>query len=309
MDKHDTNLNEDDINTAPEDLEQDTDLPTDEGGTAEQAEAGDPGEDGDTGEANADDEDGVDILFGDAALTADEEQDGSAPAWVPELRKKYRELERENAQLRANQHTAKADPEVEVGEKPTLEGCEFNDERFEAELLAWNERKRQADARQAERQQQQEQAQQAWQSTLETFGKQRQAIKAPDIDDAEAAVASRLSREQVAAIVKGAGQYNAAAVVYALGKMPERLSQLAEIKDPLDFAIAIGRFSTEIKVKPKAKTAPGAEKTVKGSAPLSGGAWKVQLQRLEAEADKTGNRTKVVQYKKQLRAQGINPDV
>lgn len=98
MDKHDTDLNEDDINTAPEDLEQGADLPTDDDGTAEQADVGDPGEDGGAGEANGDEEGGVDILYGDAALTADEEQDGSAPAWIPELRKKYRELERENAQ-------------------------------------------------------------------------------------------------------------------------------------------------------------------------------------------------------------------
>lgn len=308
MNTEDTELEEIANDIAPEEMQEDADTVLGDEDISEQegeGEAEQPDGEEEPGEA---DEGDVEVLFGDAALTAGEEEDGSAPAWVPELRKKYRELERENAQLRAAQQKPEPEAEIEVGEKPTIEGCGFDEEKFEAELLAWNDRKRQVEARQAERQQQQEQAQQAWQSTLETFGKQRQAIKAADIEEVEAAVAAKLSRDQVAAIVKGAAQYNAAAVVYALGKMPERLAQLAEIKDPLDFAIAVGRFSTEVKVKPKSKTAPGAERTVKGSAPLSAGNWKVQLQRLEAEASRSGDRTKVIQYKKQLKAKGVNPD-
>lgn len=296
---------EDEDTTPTEDLDQETEQAT-EVEEGEEAEGGEGG-----GEAAAEDsDDGVVIAIGDEVIAGNaDEDDAEAPEWVRNLRKDYRELKRENAELRAAQaKVAAPEPEIEVGEKPTLEGCKYDEEEYERQLLDWTERKRQADARQAEVKQQREAAQKDWQSRLEAFAQQREALKQPDIDDAEAAVAAKLSREQMAVIVKGAGQYNSAAIVYALGKSPARLEKLSEIKDPVDFAIAVGRLSSEVKVRPQKKSTVKAEEPVKGSAPLSSKPWKKRLEQMEAEAERTGNRTAIIQYKRDLRAKGINPD-
>lgn len=292
---------EDEDTTPAEDLDQQT----------EQATETEEGEEAEGGEDAADDsDDGVVISINDEVIAGEpEEADGDAPEWVRNLRKEYRELKRENAELKAAQAKAAApEPEIEVGEKPTLEGCKYDEDEYERQLLEWTERKRQADARQAEVKQQREAAQKDWQSRVETFAQQREALKQPDIDDAEAVVASKLSREQMAVIVKGTGQYNSAAIVYALGKSPARLEKLAEIRDPVDFAIAIGRLSSEVKVRPQKKSTVKPEEPVKGSAPLSSKPWKKRLEQMEAEAERTGNRTAIIQYKRELRAKGINPD-
>ena len=61
-------------------------------------------------------------------------------------------------------------------------------------------------------------------------------------------------------------------------------------------------------MRPQKKPTVKPEEPVKGSAPLSSNPWKKRLEQLEEEAGRTGNRTKIIQYKRELRAKGINPD-
>lgn len=266
------------------------------------------------GEAQTDaegDDDDVVIAIGDEVIAGepDEEDDKSAPAWVKDVRKRNRELERELATLRAAQaKPANADPEIEVGEKPTLDGCKYDEDEFERQLLEWTERKRQADARKAEAEKQREAAQKDWQARLTSFAQQREALKQPDVDDAEAVVASKLTREQMAVIVKGARQYNSAAIVYALGKSPARLEKLAEIKDPVDFAIAVGRLSSEVKVDKRKKAPPKPETVIRGSASMASTPKLKEFERARHKAAQTGNWSEVIKLRKQLKAEGINPD-
>ena len=106
-----------------------------------------------------------------------------------------------------------------------------------------------------------------------------------------------LSVTQQGIIVKGA--QNAAVVIYALGKNSTKLKELSSITDPVKFAFAVANLEKDLKVTTR-KAPPPPEKTVTGSAPKSG-VVDSQLERLRAEAEKTGNYSKVAQYQRQKR--------
>ena len=233
------------------------------------------------------------IQFGDEEVKPPEE---AAPQWVRDLRKRTRELERENAALKAVR-TSEVPP-IEVGDKPTLEGCGYDEDVFDRERDAWEERKAKAELQQKANQKAQEEQQTAWAAELEEYGKKRTSLKVHDFEDAEEAATGALNHIQQAIIVKGAD--NPAAVIYALGKHPQKLEALSKIHDPVKFAFAVSKLERDLKVTTRRK-APEPEQMAKGSAPLSANSDK-HLERLEKEADRTGDRSKVVAYKRQLRA-------
>jgi hypothetical protein len=123
-------------------------------------------------------------------------------------------------------------------------------------------------------------------------------MKAKDFDDAEDTVKDILNVTQQGIIVKGAE--NPEFVVYALGKNPKKAQELAQIDDPIDFAFAISKLESKLKIATK-KSAPPPEKTVKGTGRVSGSVDST-LERLRAEAEKTGDYSKVMKYKRQLKA-------
>lgn len=268
-------------------------LETDAGESAEESGAA----------ANDDDETAEDaaevvVSIGDETPQA-EEEDNRAPEWVRELRKANREKDRKIRELQEQIQSAKpAEKAVEVGAKPTLEGCDYDAERFETELEGWHNRKREADAQQRKRQETEQAAQAAWQAKLDAYGKAKNDLKVKDFEDAEAAAIEHLNVTQQGVILNGAD--NPALLVYALGKNPKKAKELAAIADPVKFAFAVAKLETQLKVTPR-KSAPPPEKAVKGSAPISG-TTDSTLDRLRAEAAKTGDMSKVIAYKRQKRA-------
>lgn len=253
--------------------------------------------------ASAEGDDEVVISFGDETPPAanDDEVDGKpAPQWVKDLRKadrekakKIRELEQK---LAGTAQPAPAAPTV--GEKPTLEACDFDPDRFETELTAWHDRKRKADELAAATRQEEEAQQAAWNQKVETYKAAKASLKVPDFDDAEHVVTSTLSPTQQAIILK---LPKPELMVYAIGKNPAKVKELAAIKDPIDFAFAAAKLETQLKVAPR-KIPPAPERVVGGTA---AGATSVDntLARLEAEADRTGDRSKVLEYRRNQRRQ------
>jgi hypothetical protein len=228
-----------------------------------------------------------------------EEDEKQAPEWVRELRKNHRELVRENRELKekvAATTTTETKP-VTVGAKPKLDDFDYDTEKFEHELAAWYDRKREADAKAAEVEAAQKEQQKAWQAKLDGYGKAKAELKVKDFEDAEATVFESLNVTQQGIIVQGAE--NSALVIYALGKNLKKAKELASITDPVKFAFAVAKLETQLKVTNR-KAAPPPEKTVSGSAPKSGSVDST-LDRLRAEADKTGDYTKVTAYKRQKR--------
>jgi hypothetical protein len=261
----------------------------------EQAEAG-TGTEAATGtEAEATDD--VVVSIGEESPPSDEDEN-RAPEWVRELRKSNREKDRRIRELeQAQATTAKTHAVITVGDKPTLESCEYDTDRFEKDLEQWHERKRAADAEEQKKQDSQTKAQQAWQAKLDHYGKLKGELKVKDFEDAEQTVRDGFSVTQQGVILSGAE--NPAVVIYALGKNPKKAKEIASIEDPVKFAFAVAKLETQLKVTPR-KAAPLPESTVRGSAPVAGSV-DPNLKKLEEEADRTGDRSKVIAYRREQR--------
>lgn len=266
-----------------------------EGAAADDAAGAEGADAGDDGEGSATDE--VTITIGDEPAPPAEEDDSQAKPWVRELRKSHREQARRIRELEQQAATAATPAEtVALGAKPKLEDCDYDAERFERELEAWHQRKATVDADTAKKQSAAEAEKRAWQARLDNHSKLKSALKVSDYDDAAATVEATLSVTQRGLIVHGAE--NSAQLEYALGKNPVTLKKLAAITDPVLFAFAVAKLETKLKITPR-KAAPIPERDVRGNAsPASVGGDKT-LEKLRAEADKSGDRSKVTAYMRQ----------
>lgn len=230
----------------------------------------------------------------------EEEEHKNAPGWVRELRKSSREKDKKIRELEAKlQTTGQAAPKIPaLGKKPTLDDHDYDPDAYEAALTDWFDRKRVHDAHEAQVLAQQEESQRAWESKLASYGKSKTELKVKDFDDAESYVQEKFNVTQQGIMLQGLE--NPALMVYALGKNPKKAAELSAIEDPVKFAIAIGKLESTLKVTPR-KTAPPPTKSITGNGPVSGSIDST-LNRLRAEAEKTGNYTKVLAYKKQKKA-------
>ena len=265
--------------------------------TSEYQSTGDQGEDQST-EDDEGDSDEVIVSIGEEAPPPEEQT--HAPEWVRELRKTNRELQRQNRELQGKlQSTAQTETKpVVLGKKPTLEEHDYDAEKFEAALADWFERKRQADEAQAKQEAEVMNQQKAWQAKLDGYGKAKAELRVKDFEDAEAVAQELFNITQQGVVLQGAD--NPALVIYALGKNPKKAKELSDIKDPVKFAFAVAKLEKELKVTNR-RAAPPPERIVSGTGRVSG-AVDSTLERLREEAARTGNMTKVIQYKAQKRA-------
>ena len=228
------------------------------------------------------------------------EEPAHAPEWVRELRKTNRELQRQNRELQSKLQTTtitETKP-VTLGPKPKLEDHDYDADKFEEALANWFERKRQADEANAKQEAEVMTQQKAWQAKLDGYGKAKAELRVKDFEDAEAVAQELFNVTQQGVMLQGAD--NPALVVYALGKNPKKAQELAAIKDPVKFAFAVAKLEKDLKVTNR-KAAPPPERVVSGTGRVSG-AVDSTLERLREEAARTGNMTKVIQYKAQKRA-------
>lgn len=225
------------------------------------------------------------------------EESSQAPEWVRELRKSHRETQKENKELRARLESLQ-NPVKPVVQKPKLEDFDYDTDEYEKALTVWFDQKREADAKALEIEKDQRSQAEAWQRKLAEYGAAKQSLKVKDFDDVEAVVLETLSETQQGIIVHGAD--NSALVVYALGSNPNKAKELAQIKDPVKFAFAVAKLEKDLKIRDR-KAPPPPERTVSGTAPKSG-VVDSNLERLRVEAEKTGDYTKVSQYRQKLRA-------
>ena len=252
-------------------------------------------------------EDGaIDITLGEESLTSDEDTT-SAPAWVKDLRKTNRELkkaqkqlERENAQLKQ----ANNPQQFNLGKKPTFEDFDFDPDRaaeYEAALEDWNMKKQVVDNETQRTQEIQNQQNQDLNQKLASYAQAKTELmeksKLSDFAEAEENVMNAFDNSRQAILVKLAK--DPALLVYAIGKNPKRADELSKIIDPVEFGFALGQLEKDMKVT-KRKAPPAPESKVTGSAPMSGSGDKA-LERLRADAVKTGNINKVMEYKRQLK--------
>ena len=243
-------------------------------------------------------DDEVVVSIGEEAPPTEEEV--RAPEWVRELRKTNREKERRIRELEAKltATTTENKPVVTMGPKPKLEDHDYDADRYEQALDAWHERKRQHDLETETVKKSELQQHQAWQAKLDSYGKAKAELKVRDYEDAEETVQQLLNVTQQGVVLQGAD--NPALVIYALGKNPKKAKEIAEITDPVKFAFAVAKLEKELKVTNR-RAAPAPERIVSGTG-RSSGAVDSTLDRLREEAARTGNMTKVIQYKAQKRS-------
>ena len=281
---------------ADQEIDNDEDTAVIEDEVTEQSEV-QAGGDRDTDQDDGEESDEVVVSIGEEAPPPEEQT--QAPEWVRELRKTNRELQRQNRELQGKLQTS-AQTEIKpvvLGKKPSLEDHDYDAEKFEEALTHWFERKRQADDVNAKQEAEVMTQQKAWQAKLEGYGKAKAELRVKDFDDAEATAQELFNVTQQGVMLQGAD--NPALVVYALGKNPKKAQELAAITDPVKFAFAVAKLEKDLKVTNR-KAAPPPERIVSGTGRVSG-AVDSTLERLREDAARTGNMTKVIQYKAQKR--------
>jgi hypothetical protein len=252
--------------------------------------------------SEVEDDEGIEISFDGESLTPEDEEDKDAPSWVKNVRKKNKETQKENRELKNRLAEIEASKVVETQvdtpkAKPTLEDLDYDSDAYEKAIDEWyvadRKRKEVEQAQQAE----QKRAQDEWQAKLNDFEASKKKLGVKDYEDAEDFVNENLSQTQRGIIVDGSD--NPALSFYALGKNQKLAKELASITNPVKFAFAVSKMENRLKTtKRKARTNP--ESTVKSSG--GSGGKDNTLARLEAEADKSGDRSKVHSYRMKLRA-------
>lgn len=214
------------------------------------------------------------------------EQDSSV---IRRMRQELRDAKRELSEARRSAPETK----IEVGDKPTMESCDFDESTFETELDKWKERKRAAEAHVEKSREGDRQAQEAWQADLTAYEGKKASLGVADFEESEDAVKATLSLVQQAVIVKAAN--DPAAVIYALGRSDAKLAELAKYTDPIKMAAAVARIEGAIKVTKR--RAPNPDRPASGSGALPGNSDK-QLEKLERDAERNGgDRSKIAAYK------------
>lgn len=247
-------------------------------------------QDDDTEQEDSTDDDVLDFSFDDDGEDKDEFAGKPAPEWVKNTRNENRELKRQLRELQKQQ----GQPEQQtLREKPTLDAHEYDSDAYEQDYAAWLSEKSQHDAAVQAEQQKYQQYRDRYKSDVDAI-----KIKAPDYDEVESSVVDVLSEQQQGLLQMAAD--NPAKMVYALGKNSpaqlERLSKLDEVQFVKQIALMEQQMSSKTKSRNPNKPKPKTHE-LEGAA---GGA-DTQLAKLESEADKTGDRSKVAAYKRKMR--------
>jgi len=249
-------------------------------------EEADPNVSGEHGEGQASEDDDVEIpTFDDPA----EDEDDDHPT-LKKVRAVLRETQRELAEAKK---VKPSEPEIVVGEEPTLESCDFDDERFKVELRAYDQRKAKAEAQANTISEEQRRQNEIWQARASDFAQKRTVYPPAIMTECETALATTLNDQQRFAVIRYAK--NPAALTIALGRSQAKLDALAKIEDIGEFIAETALLEREIKMS-KRRPAAQPERIVKGSASMSANSDKHE-EKLAAEARRTGDRSKLIAYR------------
>ena len=245
------------------------------------------GEEAESQDDSADD--ALEFSFDDDGDSSDPFKGQEAPEWVKKVREENRDLKRQLKQRESQQVEQQA-----LREKPTLDDHDYDSDAFEQDYAQWLTEKQQVDAQvHAERQK--------YQQYHERYKADVDAIKAkaPDYDEVELSVVDVLSEQKQGLLQMLVD--NPAKVVYALGKnSPAQLERLSKLDD-IQFAKQIVLMEMQMSSKTKSRNQNKPKPKTHELEGAAGGA-DTRLAKLEAEADRTGDRSKVAAYKKQMKS-------
>ena len=263
-------------------------------------------------EADAESEDdSLSVVIGDEEEGEEEaEDDKKDPSLVRHLRKTVKDVskreknyKRELDEMKQRLSKYEKPDEIDMAPRqpPKLSDpdIDYDEDKLVVktrEFVAWEAKVEQQKQEQAR---QEEEHKKALQVMQENYNQSKARLGASDYKEAEDVVVESLSTDQQVNILRYAN--NSALLVYALGKNPERVEELAKIDDPGLFALAIRDLENKVKPVKSKKMAPKPERKLSGSGKSA--TSQTTLEQLEAEADRTGDRSKIRAYRRQMREQ------
>ena len=293
-----------DSSTQPEAAEIDLDNEDDGGAPAANAEQPGAGEAGGEGSADEGGEEGeFAFQFGDEAPPASDGQGAEGEnSTIREMRQRIVELSRTvrhyEVQVQTQQPQQATVPTLSA--KPKLEDFDYDEGKYDEALGKWYADKAKVDAAQADQERVAQERQRARDERLNSYRTEAAGLRVKDFQDVEGDVVAALSVDQQGILLAGADK--PATLVYALGRYPNKLRTLAQIKDPVRFAFAAGKLEGTLKVANRpANSKPAPEGRVSSTSGVPSGGGEKKLEQLRAEAAKTGDYTKVNAYKRQLK--------
>lgn len=266
----------------PEDDDRDLDLEEGEQGDLDADEGGEGGDEGD------DD---------DVGFVDDDEDGGEGDDLPKRLRARINEQGHVIATMSrrlAEQSETSRPAAIEVGDRPTLEGCDYDEDRLATETDAWIDRK--LAAAQQERDTPRTAEDEA-RADVERY--EASITKLPYADAAEMVGKARAGLTPAQEFMISQACSEPGKLLHALGRHPQKLAELVSVKNPAKFIAKAVTLEANMKSGSNRRQAPQPERIPRGNAaPKS--ADKEEA-RLEKEADRTGDRTALQAYRRQKR--------
>lgn len=260
---------------------------------------GDDGSDDDDGGSDdgdqADGDDGDDDGDDDALISFDGDESAQLEGndLVKHLRAELREARREAAEARKARPVEEV-VAVKLREKPTMADHAYDEEAFAEDLGKWQQEKREIEEGEQDRRRAEEASLKAWNERVADYETRKSALPFKDVDDAETVVSSTLSVPQQALIIQVCDEPEK--MIYALGKNPAKLKELAGETNMLMLAKAVINLERNLTVTKRNRPAPDKAQRGQGGIERSD----KRLERLEKEAERTGDRTALIAYRKTL---------
>lgn len=253
-----------------------------------------------------DDDAPVVVTLGDAVpdeADDDVEVPDDAPTWAKRVREVSEDRRRENRELKKRladleAKVAPVEVETDLGKEPDLEDFDYDTDAFKKAWREWDAKAKEVETRKAAKHREIEQANEAWQAKVTGYQEGKKKLRVPDFEDAEEVVMAAFDQTQHGIMVHGAK--DPALLAYAIGKTPGKAAELAAIKDPIAFAFAVSKMEDQVKVTSR-KPSTRPEGVVKATG-KAGSALDDHLERLRSDAERTGDYSKVMAYKRQLAA-------
>lgn len=182
---------------------------------------------------------------------------------------------------------------IEVGERPTLEGCDYDEDRLRTETDAWIDRKIAASTTEgAAPTTAEEEARQ----DVERYQASISKLTYADAGDVVGKAREALTPAQEFMISQASNEPGK--LLYALGRHPEKLAELVRISNPAKFIVRVATLEANMKSGSNRRQAPQPERIPRGNAAARTGSVDQTEAKLEKEARRSGDRTALIEYRR-----------
>jgi hypothetical protein len=212
-----------------------------------------------------------------------------------EKSRQARELEAKIALLEAE----KPQPEKPALVRPTFEGCGFDEEKYAEAIEQYAAAKAEDEVLRKKEDEIRNQTNIDYTQRVQRYTEAKKSLQVQGYEDSEDTVRKALSTQQQSIIIRNVAEPEK--LIYALGRSKKALAELAEIQDLDRFSYKIAKLETSMIVKRKGPPPPESRLAGGNSSIAASGPLKSQLEAAEKEAERTGDRTKVINLKRQMR--------